>query len=169
MQYSPAGRITGFTRTTAANGTDTATFQYDPNGNRKASTRNVAGTTTSAGGNTASTSVTYQHNSAGDLLSDGLTSYHYDSEGRLDSATTGQGPDAPTTKYAHNALGQRVFKTEPLFSSAATPGTGKNLNTLLADGGARFPANRRRTARSLRPIPIQFDGHRLQWAAACPQ
>ena len=82
------------------------------------------------GANIASTSVTYQYNSAGDLLSDGLTRYHYDSEGRLDSATTGQGPDAPTTKYAHNALGQRVFKTEPLFSSAATPGTGKNL---LAD------------------------------------
>lgn len=155
VQYSPAGRITGFTRTTAANGTDTATFQYDPNGNRSASTREVAGTTTSrtysgeashnrllgfnqttsAGGNSASTSVTYQYNSAGDLLSDGLTRYHYDSEGRLDSATTGQGPDAPTTKYAHNALGQRVFKTEPLFSSAATPGTGKNLNNLLADDG----------------------------------
>ena len=87
------------------------------------------------GANIASTSVTYQYNSAGDLLSDGLTRYHYDSEGRLDSATTGQGPDAPTTKYAHNALGQRVFKTEPLFSSAATPGTGKNLNNLLADDG----------------------------------
>jgi RHS repeat-associated protein len=156
VQYSPTGRITGFTRTTAANTpADTATFQYDANGNRKASTRSVAGTTTSRtysgeashnrllgfsqttsqGSNNASTSVSYQYNSAGDLLSDGLTSYHYDSEGRLDSATTGQGPDAPTTKYAHNALGQRVFKTEPLFSSAATPGTGKNLNNLLADDG----------------------------------
>ncbi len=151
VQYSPAGRITGFTRATGSgNPVDSAGFQYDANGNRTASTRDVAGTTTSrtysgeashnrllgfsqttsAGGNSASTSVTYQYNSAGDLLSDGLTSYHYDSEGRLDSATTGQGPDAPTTKYAHNALGQRVFKTEPLFSSAATPGTGKNL---LAD------------------------------------
>ena len=28
-----------------------------------------------------------------------------------------------------------MFKTEPLFSSAATPGTGKNLNNLLADDG----------------------------------
>jgi RHS repeat-associated protein len=28
-----------------------------------------------------------------------------------------------------------VFKTEPLFSSAATQGTGKNLNNLLADDG----------------------------------
>ena len=57
---------------------------------------------------------------------------------RLDSATTGQGPDAPTTKYAHNALGQRVFKTEPLFSSAATPGTGKNLNIDWVFAGSGF-------------------------------
>ena len=156
MLYDKAGRITGFTRTTAANTpADTATFQYDANGNRSASTREVAGTTTSrtysgeashnrllgfsqttsAGGNSASTSVTYQYNSAGDLLSDGLTSYHYDSEGRLDSATTGQGPDAPTTKYAHNALGQRVFKTEPLFSSAAAKpsGASKAFANLFAD------------------------------------
>ncbi|MFZ1499900.1 MAG: hypothetical protein WAT33_08755, partial [Giesbergeria sp.] len=45
----------------------------------------------------------------------GLHRYSYDSQGRLQSASTGQGPDAPTTKYAHNALGQRVFKTEALY------------------------------------------------------
>ncbi len=69
------------------------------------------------------------------LLGDGLTSYHYDSEGRLESASTGQGEDAPTTKYAHNGLGQRVFKTEPLYASSTGTGnaTGKNLNNLLAD------------------------------------
>uniref|UniRef100_UPI001E4A35E3 RHS repeat domain-containing protein n=1 Tax=Simplicispira lacusdiani TaxID=2213010 RepID=UPI001E4A35E3 len=39
------------------------------------------------------------------------------------SSQTGQGPDAPTTKYAHNALGQRVFKTEPLFAAASGKGT----------------------------------------------
>ncbi|RYH61851.1 MAG: hypothetical protein EON54_09805, partial [Alcaligenaceae bacterium] len=153
VQYSPAGRIAGFTKTTAANTpVDTATFQYDANGNRTASTRDLAGTstsrtyggdaahnrllgfaqTTSAGGNSATSNVTYQYNTAGDLLGDGLTSYHYDSEGRLDSASTGEGEDAPTTKYAHNALGQRVFKTEPLFS-AAKQGSNKNLNNLLAD------------------------------------
>lgn len=53
--------------------------------------------------------------------------------------TAGPGPCAPgqaraTAKYTHNALGQRVFKTEPLYSTAA-PGTGKNLNNLLADDG----------------------------------
>ena len=43
-------------------------------------------TATSAAGNSASTSVTYQHNSASDLLGDGLTTYRYDSEGRIQSA-----------------------------------------------------------------------------------
>jgi len=156
VQYSPAGRITGFTKTTAANTpVDTATFTYDTNGNRTTSTREVAGTstsrtyggdaghnrllgfeqTTSAAGNSASTSVTYQYNSAGDLLGDGLTSYLYDSEGRMESARTGEGEDAPTTKYAHNGLGQRVFKTEPLYSAAGKPASTKNLNNLLADDG----------------------------------
>lgn len=43
-------------------------------------------TATSAAGNSASTSVTYQHNSSSDLLGDGLTTYRYDSEGRIQSA-----------------------------------------------------------------------------------
>ena len=89
--------------------------------------------TATAGSNSASTSVTYQYNPAGDLLGDGLTSYRYDSEGRMESASTGQGEDAPTTKYAHNGLGQRVFKTEPLYSSSTQSSSNKNLNNLLAD------------------------------------
>ena len=68
------------------------------------------------------------------LLGDGLTSYRYDSEGRMESASTGQGEDSPTTKYAHNGLGQRVFKTEPLYSSTPASGSSnRNLNNLLAD------------------------------------
>ena len=67
-------------------------------------------------------------------LGDGLTTYRYDSEGRMESASTGQGEDAPTTKYAHNGLGQRLFKTEPLYSSTPASGSSnKNLNNLLAD------------------------------------
>ena len=56
------------------------------------------------------------------LQTDGLRHYHYDSQGRLQSSQTGQGPDAPTTRYAHNALGQRVFKTEPLYAAASSKG-----------------------------------------------
>ncbi len=67
----------------------------------------------------ASTSVTHQYDAAGNLQSDGLHHYHYDSQGRLQSSQTGQGADAPTTRYAHNALGQRVFKTEPLYAAAS--------------------------------------------------
>lgn len=152
VKYDLAGRIIQFGDTGR-----TTTYTYDANGNRKTSVQTTTvgtpGTlsrtygsasthnrllgftqTTTAGSNTANTSVTYQYNSAGDLLGDGLTTYRYDSEGRLESASTGQGEDAPTTKYAHNALGQRVFKTEPLYSSTPASGSSnKNLNNLLAD------------------------------------
>ncbi len=64
---------------------------------------------------TSSTSVAYGYNANGDLTSDGLRSYGYDAEGRLATATTGANDVSPTTRYAHNALGQRVFKTEPLY------------------------------------------------------
>jgi YD repeat-containing protein len=54
------------------------------------------------------------------LQTNGLHRYSYDSQGRLQSASTGQGsPDAPTTRYAHNALGQRVFKTEALYNTSS--------------------------------------------------
>jgi RHS repeat-associated protein len=75
--------------------------------------------TSTGASSTASTSVTHQYDAAGNLQTDGLHQYHYDSQGRLQSSQTGQGPDAPTTRYAHNALGQRVFKTEPLFAAAS--------------------------------------------------
>jgi RHS repeat-associated protein len=63
----------------------------------------------------SSTSVTYGYNANGDLTSDGLRSFSYNAEGRLSDATTGATDTSPTTRYAHNALGQRVFKTQPLY------------------------------------------------------
>jgi YD repeat-containing protein len=121
------GRLTGFNATGS-----TAGFGYDANGNRASSTRvlgtqstsrsytvgatsnRLAGFTQSING-ASSTSVTYGYNANGDLVSDGLRSYTYDAEGRLAAATTGATDVSPTTRYAHNALGQRVFKTEPLY------------------------------------------------------
>jgi RHS repeat-associated protein len=125
--YNAVGRITGFNATGS-----TAGFGYDANGNRSSSTRALNGQTTSrtytvgATSNrltgftqsingASSTSVTYGYNANGDLVSDGLRSYTYDAEGRLAAATTGATDVSPTTRYAHNALGQRVFKTEPLY------------------------------------------------------
>lgn len=111
---------------------NTLALTYDNNGNRATSVRVLGGKTTSrtySGGaasnqltgftqsinGASTTSVTYGYNANGDLLTDGLRSYTYDAEGRLVTATTGATDVSPTTRYAHNALGQRVFKTEPLY------------------------------------------------------
>ncbi|WP_221480411.1 RHS repeat-associated core domain-containing protein [Acidovorax soli] len=153
VTYNRAGRITGFTKQVAAgNAANTVTYTYDANGNRTTSSQQRAGTTTNrtytltanrqtgfsqtqTGASTSNTSVSYQYNAAGDLLNDGLRTFQYDSQERLEKVTTGTGADAPSTQYAHNALGQRVFKTEPLFASGGSGSTtsGKNLNNLLAD------------------------------------
>ncbi|KQO27227.1 RHS repeat-associated core domain-containing protein [Acidovorax sp. Leaf78] len=154
VQYSPAGRITSFNRTTAANAAvDTASFEYDANGNRTASTRNVAGTSTSrtytadpghnrllgfeqtrtAGSNTASTSVAYSYDAAGNQQGDGLHGYQYDSQGRLERVTLGTGAGASSVQYAHNALGLRVFKTDVLAGASTT-----NTNTTSKAGQPRI-------------------------------
>ncbi|SOD24121.1 RHS repeat-associated core domain-containing protein [Variovorax sp. YR752] len=125
--YNSVGRITSFNATG-----NTAGFGYDANGNRSSSTRVLNGQTTNRTytvgsssnqltgftqtlNGSSNTSVTYGYNANGDLLTDGLRSYTYDAEGRLAAATTGATDVSPTTRYAHNALGQRVFKTEPLY------------------------------------------------------
>lgn len=125
--YNAVGRITAFNATG-----NTAGFGYDTNGNRSSSTRAFSGQTTNrtytvgATSNrltgfaqtingASNTSVAYGYNANGDLLTDGLRSYTYDAEGRLATVTTGATDLSPTTRYAHNALGQRVFKTEPLY------------------------------------------------------
>jgi RHS repeat-associated protein len=125
--YNAVGRITSFNATG-----NTAGFGYDANGNRSSSTRVLNGQTTNRTYTVASssnqltgftqsingassTNVTYGYNANGDLTTDGLRSYTYDAEGRLAAATTGATDVSPTTRYAHNALGQRVFKTEPLY------------------------------------------------------
>jgi RHS repeat-associated protein len=125
--YNAVGRLTGFNATGS-----TAGFGYDANGNRSSSTRDLNGQSTSRSytvgatsnqltgftqsiNGASTTSVTYGYNANGDLVSDGLRSYTYDAEGRLAATTTGATDVSPTTRYAHNALGQRVFKTEPLY------------------------------------------------------
>ncbi|QNK69472.1 RHS repeat-associated core domain-containing protein [Variovorax sp. PAMC26660] len=141
--YNNVGRIVSFNATG-----NTAGFGYDANGNRNSSTRAVNGLSTSrtytvgASSNqltgftqsingASNTSVTYGYNANGDLVSDGLRSYTYDAEGRLGASTTGATDVSPTTRYAHNALGQRVFKTEPLYppsqGNAADPGFMQSL------------------------------------------
>jgi RHS repeat-associated protein len=160
VAYGPTGRITYFGKPeTPGLPLEGITYTYDENGNRLGSvvrrpdfisSRDYTITdnrqtgfrqTAISNGNWATTNITYQYNAAGDLLSDGLRTFQYDSQERLEKVTTGTGVDAPSTQYAHNALGQRVFKTEPLFAASAgssgsglgSTTSGKNLNNLLAD------------------------------------
>jgi RHS repeat-associated protein len=139
---------------TAPLSAQSATFTYDANGNRLTSVQTTGSgasakntlrtytvdaasnrllgfaqtlsTGTATGG--ASANVAYQYDANGALLKDGLRSYEFDAAGRLAAGTTGSGTDAPTTRYVHNALGQRLFKTEPLYppvvsgSNPADPG-----------------------------------------------
>jgi RHS repeat-associated protein len=101
-------------------GMDMTTWNYQAaaNGNRLT----AFSQTVSSSGGTASASVTYEYDANGSLIDDGFAQYSYDPEGRMSSVTRGNTATSPTTRYAHNALGQRVFKTEPLYPpSAADP------------------------------------------------
>ena len=71
----------------------------------------------------ASTAVSYSYNANGDLTSDGLRIFRHDAEGRLATAATGSDDASATTRYAHNALGQRVFKTEAVYPVQGTSGS----------------------------------------------
>jgi RHS repeat-associated protein len=141
--YDATGRITSF-----GDGTTTTSFTYDANGNRQSSTTTAGATTTSRtytveatsnrltgftqditgpGGN-SSTAVSYTYNANGDITADGLRNFSFDAEGRLSSVATGSTQTSPTTRYAHSALGERLFKTEPLqIGQEPEPGQEQNF------------------------------------------
>ncbi len=62
---------------------------------------------------TASTSVTYKVDAAGNLTSDGLKMFRYDAANRMDRVRIVKDGEEANIDYLHNAFGQRVFKGEP--------------------------------------------------------
>jgi RHS repeat-associated protein len=82
--------------------------------------------------------VSYSYNANGELTGNGLAQYGFNPENRLASVTTGNTDTAPTTRYAHNALGQRVFKTEPLYPNIAEQQTDPGFWASLAAFFSRF-------------------------------
>ena len=71
------------------------------------STSTTQGTRTLSSVNTR---VSYGLDAAGNLTSDGLRSYAYDSLNRLAKVRLPQGHETSSISYWHNAQGQRVFK-----------------------------------------------------------
>ena len=119
-----------------ASSTTRRTYTVDATSNRILSftQTQLAGTATTG----ATSAVNYSYDANGALLKDGLRSYEFDAANRLADVTTGTGVDAPTTRYVHNALGQRLFKTEPLYapvssgSNPADPGVMQTLANFFA-------------------------------------
>ena len=68
---------------------------------------------------TTSAQVAYSLDGAGNLTSDGLRSFNHDASGRLAQVRIGLGSEEAATTYLHNALGQRVFKSEPQATKVA--------------------------------------------------
>jgi RHS repeat-associated protein len=120
------------------------TYTVDPNSNRLLGFNQ---TLIAAANRSAAINVSYTYDANGAMLSDGLRRYEYDAANRLANVTTGAGVDAPTTRYVHNALGQRLFKTEPQFapvasgSDPANPGVMQTLLNFFGSlwGGSTTP------------------------------
>lgn len=159
FSYDPVGRITGYTHTptsapslgsglavSAITGPTSASYSYDPNGNRSQSLYQQVSATgspvkqqrdfsvdtqsnrllghtkvdTTNGVQTGSTSFNYQYNAAGQLTSTGAATgawaLTYDSAGRLSQLAPASAP-AQVTSYQHNLLGQRVRKLDAIQST----------------------------------------------------
>jgi RHS repeat-associated protein len=96
-------------------------FRYDQNGNRYQATfgsSTYTNTFSSTSNRLNATtgpapSKSNDYDAAGNLVSDGTISYYYDSNGRMQTATTG----GVTTRYGYNGRGERLFKTSPSVTS----------------------------------------------------
>jgi RHS repeat-associated protein len=120
-----------------ANTTTSRDYQYNEGNNRLT---HFTQTLANAQGQT-STQNTYSLDAQGQLLSDGLRNYGYDAQGRLSDITTTTNTGTTTTRYAHNALGQRIFKTEPQYSTAKAAGVEESKDLGLIDTLVNFFTN----------------------------
>ncbi len=163
--YDATGRITSFNDTTSGGSGATSGFTYDANGNRATSSQSpgpAAGITSRSrtysittntnrlasysqtdvvSGSPVNTTTTFSINANGDTTGDGTKTYGFDVENRLASTSTGTSPTVSTSRYSHNALGQRTFKTLPITTipTTADPGyafTYYEDGTLIGEYGA---------------------------------
>jgi RHS repeat-associated protein len=69
---------------------------------------------------TSSSQVSYAVDAAGNMTSDGLRTFVYDASNRLSKVEAVKNGDALGVEYLHNALGQRVFKSDPVVESTTS-------------------------------------------------
>ena len=160
--YDATGRITSFNDAATSS---TSGFTYDANGNRATSSQSpgpAAGITSRSrtysitantnrlasysqsdvvSGSPVNTTTTFSINANGDTTGDGTRTYGFDVESRLASTSTGTSPTVSTSRYSHNALGQRTFKTLPVTTSPTTADPGYAFvydedGTLIGEYGA---------------------------------
>ena len=75
--------------------------------------------------------VNYQLDANGNLVSDGLRSFEYNAENRLNKVEITKDGEAAKITYLHNAQGQRAFKSEP--QAAQTLPNEQVLGTTFTD------------------------------------
>jgi RHS repeat-associated protein len=123
VQVTPASTANGATTQTTTRTYAVPTASNRPSGYSQSSQLGTAAATTPP----VTSAIIFTYNANGDLTSDGERSYSYDASGRLSAATTGvpQTASSPTTRYGYNALGQRIFKTEPLYPPASSTSAAK--------------------------------------------
>jgi RHS repeat-associated protein len=109
------------------NGTPSYTYDYDRYGNRWHQNGQNTMMLSFSGNNNRMDG--YSYDAAGNLLSDGTTSYTYDAENRLISATNSQ---HGTATYLYDADGRRVHRTG--FFNDSCDGTGKRDYIYDLDG-----------------------------------
>jgi RHS repeat-associated protein len=85
--------------------------------------------------------MTYVRDAAGNLISDGLRVFEYDAQNRHSKTVVNDPDEGSKITYLHNALGQRVFKSEPTVDHVAPNAAvlGQSfVDWLLTNFGWRF-------------------------------
>jgi hypothetical protein len=82
--------------------------------------------------------IGYTYDVNGALTFDGRTATPTTGKGACLSSAPATGEQAPVTRYAQNALGQRVFKTEPQYAQSQQSSEQSLWEQFLAFFGSRW-------------------------------
>jgi RHS repeat-associated protein len=97
--------------------TTSETPKVDAGSNRLLGFSIFATATDGTQSSTATNDVQYAVDAAGNMTSDGLRKFTYNAANRLSKVEAIRNGDAMAVEYLHNALGQRVFKSDAIVES----------------------------------------------------